>query len=902
MRWIMRLFRRGRLERELDAELWFHVDEEVRRLEADGLTPDEARRRALAAFGGIEPAKEQARDARGTRWLEDLGRDLRYGLRLMRRSPGFAAAAILSLAVGIGANGTIFGLASALLLRPLDVERPGQLYFLNRAGYDDPNYWFSYPDFGRLRVAVPDVDFAAFGSITRVQVDRGSGSELVLGQLVSGNYFDLLGVRASAGRVLTPADTAKVGSAPVVVVSRTWWVRELGADPGAIGSTMRVNGVPLTIVGVTAGAFSGLEVGQPVSLWLPATMQHELRLQSNASVDNADESKPWLTQDGIKWATLVARVPANVGRASAAARIAAFEHRELKDAAAKITDTAQRAYRLREHVELVPGSRGQSDLRDDFSQPLGVLMVTVGIVLLIACANLASLLLARSTARTREFALRVSLGAGRGRLVRQLLTESLMLAALGGLAGLGLAELGGHALLRMASSGSAPIPLDLPVDWRLVGFTLAVSAMTGLLFGLGPAVHAARAGIGDPLRAGTRVTSDEWRPGHFAFGRVLIVVQVALSLALLVGAVLFVRTFRNLMAADEGFDQTSVVLAQFDPRLAGLRADQLPALYARLLDAARRVPGATSASLGLTGPVTGSARMSTVQIDDEPMRPGTDSVVREDFVWPGYFRTTGMTMQRGRAFSDQDDVHGQKVAIVNQTMARHFFGGVDPVGHRLGYDTPTDVRIVGVVRDARMDGPREAVPPMVYYPLRQHPDEFAGNLYVRVRGTGEGARAPLRTAMTAAEPELAVRQVVTLAELTERTVSASRLLSELTGFFGLLAIAVACLGLYGTLSYSVSRRANEIGVRLALGASPAGVRWLVVRETLALLAGGSAGGLVVAWAACSYLGAQFYGLSPHDPITYACAAAGLVAVGLLAGALPARRASRVDPLVALRAE
>jgi predicted permease len=900
MKWLMRLFGRERLDRELDRELHFHVDEEARRLEASGVVPVEARRGDLAAFGGPEPIREQARDARGTRWLEDLVKDVRYAVRMMRRSPAFTLAAILSLAVGIGANAAVFGIADALLLRTLDVPRPGELYFLNRAGYDAPNLRFSHPVYERLARDVPGATFAAMGANVRMQADRGDGAKLVVGQLVSGGWFDLLGVTAAAGRLLATDDTANGGGPPVVVLSHAFWVREFAADPAVVGSTVTVNGTPLSVIGVARSGFTGLTVGERVDLWVPVTLQQALRYRSNASIDDADESQPWLSQEGIRWLTIVARVPP-ASLAAASGRIASITRADIERRAAGVADADQRAYLLREHVELMPGALGLSSIRDGFSQPLVVLMVTVAAVLLIACANLASLLLARSAARGRELALRVSLGAGRGRLVRQLLTESVTLACLGGLAGLGVARLGSSLLLRLASSGPAPLPIALPLDWRFLGFMAATSLLTGLLFGLGPALRASRGRMGDALRPGGRVTGAASRGGRFTFGRALIVAQVALSLVLLSGAVLFMRTFQNLVTADTGFDRTRVVSARFDPVLAGVPEDELPALYARLLDRARAIPGVSRAAMALKGPVTGSARVSGVSIDRDPYRPGDEGDVREEYVSAGYFETVGMPVIAGRTFVEADDERHPQVALVNETMARHFFGDRDPLGHHFGYGEPT-FEIVGVVRDAHIDGMRRVVPPMAFYPLAQHPDEFAQNLYVRVNGPTDAVRNALRGAVVGADPRLAVREIVTLEELAERTVATNRLVSELTAGFGLLAMMVACLGLYGTVSYSVARRTNEIGVRMALGATAGRVRWLVLRETLSLLVVGSAIGLTLAIWALGYAGTLLYGLSPRDPAALAGATTLLIAIGLVAGAIPAWRASRLSPTLALRTE
>jgi predicted permease len=903
MRWFMRLVRRGRLEHELDAELRHHVDEETRRLEREGLPPREALRRALASFGGLEPIKEQARDARGTRWLEDLWQDLRYGLRMLRRHRGFTAAAVLSLAIGIGANAAMFSVADGLLLRSLPVKEPQDLVFLNRAGLGEQTMRFSHPAFLRMQKAVPAARFGARSALVRFQISRAGSSELVIGELVSGEWFDVLGVEAAAGRLLTPDDTREIGANRVVVLSHHYWLRRFGGDRNAIGTTIRVNGVPLTIVGVAAPGFSGITVGGKSDVWAPLTLQHDLRHVSNASMDDADGTKPWVPQDGIAWLTLVARLPSQEAAAEVGTAVAAVHRQALEERVKTIENPEVRAYQLRERVELVPASRGLSPLRDTFTQPLQVLLVTTALVLLIGCANLASLLMARGTARHRELALRLSLGAGRGRIVRQLVTESVLLACIGGAAGLAVARWGGHALLRLAATGPTPIPLDLPFDWRFLGFTAGVSLITGLAFGLAPALRLSRPDLVDAMKAGRRVTGDAGRLGSVAFGKALVVVQVTLALALLVGAVLFLRTFRNLLAIDTGLGAEQVVTARFDPRMAGIERDGWPALFERLLDEAKRIPGARSAALSMLGALTGGARTASgIVVEGQPRRIGSEGDLREDFVGRSYLDTLGMTIVRGRDFQSLDTAASPKVAVVNEAMVRRFFGDANPIGKHFGYDTPPDVEIVGVVRDARIDGLRQPVPPMAYRLFEQYPEQFATSISVRVAGSAEGAKTALSRALAAAEPNLAVRDVLTIAEMAERTVARERLVSQLTGLFGLLAVAVAGLGLYATVSYSVVRRTNEIGVRLALGASPANVRWGVLRETLRLVGLGIAGGIAVVLPTFTLIDTLLFGLSPRDPATLAGAAAGLLALGALAGLVPAWRASRVDPISALRAE
>jgi predicted permease len=903
MRWLMRLIRRNRLEDELDRELASHVDAEIERLIADGLTPADARRQALAAFGGLEPIRERAREARGTQWIEHLWQDVRYGARVLRKSPGFTLAAVGSLAIGIGANAAMFSVTDALLFRPLPVERPKELVFLSRAGYAETNLRFSYPALQRFRQGVPDVPFAGHSSITRTLLAVDGPAELVLGQLVTGNWFDVLGVRAEAGRVFTAADTQEIGGKPVVVLSDDFWRRRFAGDPAVVGRTVTMNRVPVTVVGIAARGFSGLTIGTSLDCWLPVTMQHELRYYTNSSSEDSDPRNPWLPQDGISFLNVVARLPDGTRHTAVAARMAALHRQSVDSQAEKLPDPQRREFKRREYLELVPAWRGQSPLRETFTQPLQVLMGTTALVLLIGCANLASLMLARGTARSRELSLRLSLGASRGRIVRQLTTESLLLAGLGGLAAVAVARWGADGLLRLAATTRTPIPLSLPFDWRLIGFAAAASLLTGLAFGLMPALRLSRAGLVDNLKAGSRVTSSPGRETRVPLGRVLIVAQVTLALTLLVGAVAFVRTFKNLLAEQSGFEREQVVSARFEPRLAGFDKEQWPALSERLLEAARRVPGVRSASLGLTGTLTGVMRIGgDIVVEGQPPHVGPDWNLREEQVGDDFFKTMGMSIVRGREFRVSDRAGGQSVAVINETMARRFFGDVDPIGRHFGYGSPPEFEVVGIVRDARIDGPGRPIPSLAYLPLRQHPDEVANYLYIRVTGTAEAAGSALRAALASAEPGLAVREVVTLDELTGRTVARERLMSQLTSGFGLLALAVAALGLYATISYSVVRRTSELGVRLALGASPGSVRWLVLRETLVVVGAGCLIGLLLAVPALRYVSTLLFGLSPGDPATLAAATAVLLAVSILAALIPAMRAARTDPIRALRTE
>ncbi|HET9368679.1 MAG TPA: ABC transporter permease, partial [Vicinamibacterales bacterium] len=801
-------------------------------------------------------------------------------------------------AIGIGANTAIFSVMNALVLRQLPIDRPSETYFLERTGLGERNLRFSYPMLGELQAAVPEVQIAAMTGMARFQLTMDEGAEFAFGQLVSGNWFDVAGVRAGAGRVLHASDNETLDAHPVVVLSDAFWTRRFGRSPAVVGRTLLVNGTPMTVVGVAAPGFFGLTVGQSVDLWMPIVMQHALHHAGNASTEGeSDTSKPWPPQREIRWLTFFMRVPDPTPLPPALARLDATYRRPIEERAAKRADAQERAYMLREHVGVLPAARGLSDLRETYTRPLAVLMTTVAIVLLIACANLASLLLARSAAREREFSLRLSIGARRGRLIRQLLTESVLLSTLGGAVGLVVATWGSRALLRLASSSATGIPLDVSLDWTLVAFTLGVSLITGLAFGLAPALRLSRSDLGGVLRGAGRVVGAGG--GRWSIGRLLIVGQVALSLVLLVGALLFLGTVRNLLSTPTGFDQ-QVLSARFDPRASGKREAELAGLYLRLLEEVRRIPGARSVSLALSGPVTGAMNISSIDVEGRAESVGDDDSARFEYVGPDYLRTVGIPLARGRDFGPTDTATAPKAALVNETFVRYFFGDANPIGKRFGFDSDADFTIVGVVRDALVDGVRSAPPRQAYLLLAQHPEVFVRNVYVRTDGPAATLKPLLARAIAAADGDLAIREVVTLAELAERYVTSERLVSSLTSAFAMLAIGVACLGLFGTVAYSVARRTNELGVRIALGATPAGVRWMVLREILILVAAGCLAGTIVALFALRGIASLLYGLAPHDPVSIAAAIAALLAMGLISGLVPAWRASRVDPLTALR--
>lgn len=897
MSWLGRLFRRNALERSLDRELRFHLDAAIADHVRAGLSRAEAERRARIELGGVEQVKEEARDARGTRWIEDWWSDTRYALRGMVRSPAFSAAAILTLAVGIGANTAVWSIVDALMLRSLPIDRPEELHAVRRAGNEDNSYLVSYEGFRHLQGVLADSSqLAAMGGIDRMYAVLGDAPVPVPVQLVSGEWFGLLGVRAELGRLIARADNITVGGHPVVVLASSFWHARMGGDPAVVGKTIRVNGLTLTIIGVAEEGFVSLTVGQPVAMWVPLMEQHEIKYASDASSSNSDTDKPWIPQPGISWLTQVARTPLSAVR-DVTARLDRRFQVDLKEHVATF-DSSSRVYALREHLVLDPLNRGFSPLRQFYQDPLKILFASVGLVLLIACGNLAGLQMARGAARAYEMSVRVSMGAQPGRLVRQVLTESVTLAVVGGVFSVAVARWGSAALLKAASSGPRAIPLDAGLSTRVLVFALGAALVTGVLFGMAPAFRILRSDLYETFRSGGRVFG---RGGHrLPMGRVLVASQIALSLVLVTSAGLFVRTFQNYLSIDPGFETERVVTARLDIRQAGYTHDQLPGLYDRLLEAARTVPGVRSASMSLNGVAGNSRRYSSFEVPGRTLVPPNNGA-QENFVSPDYFTTSGITLLSGRTFTTADKQGAPRVAIVSEVLAKSFFGTANPVGMRFGYGTP-QFEVVGVVRDLRVNGLREAPRRLVYYPLAQGTHEYVSSIEARVVGPATPAIDAVRSAIARVDKNLPVREVTTVADLLERGLTRERLVARLAGTFGLLALLLAGIGLYGVIGYSVARRTNEMGVRLALGSSPAGVSWLVIRDSLSTIALGLGFGILLSYPLLSLTRRLLFGLSPYDPVTLAGAAALLVVVGAIAALMPALRAARIDPLEAIRAE
>jgi predicted permease len=896
MSWITRLFQRQRLERELDAEVSFHLEQQVKDLIAEGMAPEEARRQARLSFGGVEQVKEEARDVRGTRWLDDLASDVRFSLRMLRKAPGFTLAAVATLAIGIGANTAVYNVVDALFLRMVPVERPPELYSLRQEGVDAPDERFSGSSLAHFKAELPaGAAIAAMAATTGLYLTVAETPERVSGQLISGDWFSVLGVRPAAGRLIGPEDDRTLDAHPVAVLAHHLWVRRFGSDPAVVGRSVRINNVIMTVIGVAAPGFSGLGVERTTDLWVPTAMQHSLGYRSNASFNNANDEEPWLPQDGVRWLTLIVRAPPAAPISMVEPRLQTVFRRDLETRFAE-ADSATRAYWRPLRLAAVSAARGFSQLRVGMGEPIKILGVTVGLVLLIACANLAGLILARNAAREHEISVRISLGARGGRLLRQVMTESITLALIGGAIGLSVAWVGAFGLLR-AAWPSTGLPVEIDFDWRMVGVALSISLLAGLLFGIPPALRIARTDLYDAFRSTGRVMGGG---SQAAVGRTLVVGQIAISLALIVIAAVLVRSVQALLAVDPGYDREQVVTARIDVRGAGYGVAELPALYRRLEETVANAPGVRLASLSTLGLASGSARTSSIEVPGTVRPPNWDDNAQVLAVTEHFFETTGIRLVRGRPFTATDGAEAPPVAVISESMARRFFESEDAIGQRFRMASDTQFEVIGVVADVRTNELRRDPRPMVYFHLPQDSATYIYNIEARTIGEPATVAEAIRQALSAAEPRLPIREIATLGDLLDRSVRPEQMVSRVVGLFGVLAALLAAVGLYGVLSYAVARRTNELGVRLALGASPGELRRLVVSDSMRLVITGVVVGLGLMLLSLGLVRQLVFGISVRDPVSMIGAVVILVTVGFGAAAVPAWRASRVDPVIALR--
>jgi predicted permease len=923
-------------DEELSEEIRAHIAMAAREREERGESGDDARAAARREFGNVGLVKETTREMWGWAWLERLWQDVRYGLRMMRRNPGFTAIAILTLALGIGANTAIFSLIDALLLRSLPVRDPEQLVLLKWSAHKSPSF-FSFSSYGDCQQRSPS-DFmpacsfshpffdelhaqsgvfsnvAASGGTVQLDLSGIGPASILQGLVVSGNYFDTLGVRPAVGRLLEPSDE-QPSAPPVAVLNYGYWQREFGGSFSVVGRTVGLNGVPTTIVGVVEPRFVSLTPGNGPDAWLPLSLRPRLSSFWNPKQDDA----------GSIWLLIIGRLKPEVPRKQAEAAVSLLFRNEMLHGAQPLSKEADAPT-----VSLVPAQAGlNGGARGMYSTPLFILMLAVGIVVLIACANVAGLLLARSAARQKEMALRLALGAGRGRIVRQLLTESILLSLFGGTLGILFAVWGAHATVALLASGSTrPLGFDASIDTRVLLFTGGVSLLTGILFGLAPAMRGTRVDLTPALKdsAGSSTPAGHARNHWFNMGNSLVVGQIVLAMIVLVGAGLLVRTLQNLRNVDPGFDTSNVLNFSINPVLAGYQGTQVDTLYRNLQGRLSAIPGVTSVSYSNATLLSGAWMGTTFHLAGAPENSEVNSDIL--LVGPDFFATMKMPLLEGRDFSPSNFISASisaaasapaaspaansaapppptpQPAIVNQTFARRYLGHADPLGQRFGgsfrgqSDHGPGYVVIGVVRDAKYYSLRPEINPTAYVPATGSGVSFE----LRTTKIPTSIIPAVKSVVSQVDGNLPIFDVITESQSIDQLLFQERLVARLSSFFGLLALALACVGLYGLLSYEVTRRTREIGIRMALGAEQHNILRIVVAQGLALAVTGVVLGIAAAFGVTRYLGSILYDVRPGDPITLVAVAAVLLVVALLACWLPAWRATRVDPMVALRYE
>jgi predicted permease len=838
--------------------------------------------------------------------MENLFKDLRYGFRGLLKRKAFAAIAVLTLALGIGANTAIFTLVNAVLLKTLPVSNPQELVLFSdmtgegTSNEDTPRTgkWdrFSYASYKYIRDHNDSFqDIAALRSgVSRLSVrqtdSQANSAARLSGHLVSGNYFSLLGVHAALGRVLTPEDD-RVGAEPAAVISHRYWETELNSDPSVVGKRFIINGTTFTVVGLMPREFFGERIRRPPDFWLPLSLHPQVELRESFLEDNQ-----------VYFLMLLGRLKPGVTIEQAQTSVNLNLRQYLTElAGSQLSEDRQRAIQ-NTYAQLVEGSGGISGLRVLYSKPLHMLMAIVGMVLLIACANVGSLLLSRAASRRAEISLRMALGATRWRIVRQLLTESMLLALIGGVCGVLLAQWGVTILVNLVARDA---PLNTQPDAAILAFTAGVSLVAGLLFGLIPAIQASKTDLASAMKEKSRTARGFWR---LSLSAALVVMQVGLSMVLLTGAGLFVRSLAKLQNDEVGFDRNNMLLVGIDPRLAGYKPAELAGLYQQILTRVGTVPNVQAVSLATYAPFSGHQRSSSIVIPGFTPDPGQEPLVEDILIAPKFAETMGVPLLRGREIEIRDTSSGPRVAVVNQTFVDRYFKNQNPIGRTFTFDDDTDngaqLEIVGVIGDIKSQDTREPVIPAVFRPILQIQTQAAYTVNIQVRTTGDptAVAGPVRQMINQVDNRLPVFDVKTMQEQISGRLNQDRLIARLVSFFGALALILACIGLYGVMAHGVARRTNEIGIRMALGAKGGNIAWMVLRETLVLVAAGLALGIPAALAAAQLIATQLFGLSATDPLTLISAAVVLTVVALLAGYIPARRASRVDPLTALRYE
>jgi predicted permease len=936
------LFRRRQTEQEIDDELNSYLEASVAEKLKSGMPMIAARRAALGDLGGTRNSvKHHVWTSRWESTLDSLLQDLRMAVRSLLKNPGFTGIALLSLALGIGGNTAIFTLINQVLLRNLPVHEPKQLVAFGDSvyggvagGIELGGFGGYFPwDFCKQLEADPGpfqgvASYGSFSNEVSVRLaDSGtSGTSALLAPatMVSGNYFNVLGTQPLAGRTILPADDAVPGSGAVVVVSYRFWRQSLSSDPAIVGKTVTINGTPFEVVGIMPEPFHGFKQElKPSDLWIPVSMQPVVLQQPSML----------LPHSGLYFMHLLGRLrPEATSNKASFAAVQNWVNQQVRTATlanegSKVT-AERRAEINRLTVPLVHAANGVSLIRSQYGDSLTILMAVVGLVLLIACANLANFLLARATARRHEIATRLALGSSRIRIVRQSLTETLLLSLTGGAVGMGAAYLATRALIAFVAQRNSSVTMSATPDLQVVLFTVGVSLATAILFGLAPALIASRVGNRGALNTSSRTANAAGGRRSHLWPKVLVTAQVTLSLVLLVGAGLLLRTLRNLQNQDYGFERTHLLLADFGEKLAGYQPHQVPSLHQQLIERLSAIPGVRSAALSATPPVSNGAWSSDIKLEGYTPAPKENMVSLLNRVSGQYFETAGISIVAGRPISPADTASSLKVAVVNETVAKKYFPHGDAIGRKLtiGIDSVAGPWvIVGIARDTRSQNPRDTDPiRMTYVPLAQiepympaqsgpagapktavreeNQDRYANIILLRTTGDPAKVSADLRAALASIDPNLPLLKITTIREQVSNLIANDELISTLTSIFSGLALLLAAIGLYGVMSYNVVQRTPEIGVRLALGARVETVRWMIMRESLILLSIGIAVGLPLTIAGTRGIQDQLFGLSAGDPFTFLISIAVIAVMTLLATWMPATRASRVDPLIALRYE